>query len=366
MKALASAGAAALMAIAALPAGASAGTVDLAGGEMSFSPETGESNRVQLIQANGIVRLEDNSGSARMAPTAGCTQIGFNVAVQCPADAVKSIRVELRDGDDRLKVGIPKGGPPVTASGGDGMDRIQYTLVDARLSLSLDGVANDGPLGSTHRVQADFEWVEAGVRADTITGSNRADRLIGLNGKDKFSAGRGNDFVDSRDYGPCPFLGDSCEEPREVEDAETDTIDCGTGVDTVDGDAFDKFARSCEYVAKAGVLALSPKNDRFTAFRTGLVVRSGGGNDTLTGSSGGLSVDTLDGGSGRDDIDAGVGNDRITGGSGRDHLRGGPGNDRISARDGQSDNVNCGVGEDTVTADRSDKVSANCESVKRR
>jgi hypothetical protein len=47
-------------------------------------------------------------------------------------------------------------------------------------------------------------------------------------------------------------------------------------------------------------------------------------------------------------------------------IRGSSGNDRISARDRARDNVNCGSGRDRVTADRIDKVAANCERVSRR
>jgi hypothetical protein len=36
-----------------------------------------------------------------------------------------------------------------------------------------------------------------------------------------------------------------------------------------------------------------------------------------------------------------------------------------STRDGRTDRVNCGRGEDTVKADDDDKVADNCEHVKR-
>lgn len=59
------------------------------------------------------------------------------------------------------------------------------------------------------------------------------------------------------------------------------------------------------------------------------------------------------------------GNDRIFGGPGRDRIFGGAGNDVIDVRGGGFDVVGCGAGVDTVLADRSDYVGADCEHVKR-
>ncbi|MCA1587134.1 MAG: hypothetical protein LC744_00150 [Chloroflexi bacterium] len=71
------------------------------------------------------------------------------------------------------------------------------------------------------------------------------------------------------------------------------------------------------------------------------------------------------GGSGNDRINGGSGNDRLFGGANIDNFSGGSGNDVISARDGRRDTVNCGTGRDRVTADRRDRVSRNCERVRR-
>jgi hypothetical protein len=90
---------------------------------------------------------------------------------------------------------------------------------------------------------------------------------------------------------------------------------------------------------------------------------SGGtGTDLLVGSSG---DDRINGDAGDDKINAGNGNDTITPGAGKDRVNGNGGDDTISARDGARDAIDCGAGRDKVTADRSDAVNANCESVKR-
>src|SRR2546423_1053001 len=70
-------------------------------------------------------------------------------------------------------------------------------------------------------------------------------------------------------------------------------------------------------------------------------------------------------GAGGNNGDNGDSNDKLVGGSGRDILSGGRGRDRINSRDGKTDRVSCGRGNDTVKADRKDKVAHNCEHVKR-
>jgi hypothetical protein len=86
--------------------------------------------------------------------------------------------------------------------------------------------------------------------------------------------------------------------------------------------------------------------------------------------------DTLDGGAGSDRVEGGIGHDVITGGPGRDTLFGEGdgnycgiyeckvpfGNDTINARDGEADQVDCGIGTDTAIVDALDTV-ASCEKV---
>lgn len=86
-----------------------------------------------------------------------------------------------------------------------------------------------------------------------------------------------------------------------------------------------------------------------------------GGNDRLCG---GRGDDYLHGGSGRDILQGGEHDDRLVGGTGSDVLNAGPGSDSVNARDGESDRVSCGSGNDSARVDRSDTVVA-CERVAR-
>jgi lysophospholipase L1-like esterase len=84
--------------------------------------------------------------------------------------------------------------------------------------------------------------------------------------------------------------------------------------------------------------------------------------DLLLGRAGN---DVIRGLAGRDRLFGRGGNDALRGGPGRDRLIGGPGNDVLWSRDGRRDFVLCGTGRDRVLADRLDRLSESCESVRR-
>jgi hypothetical protein len=91
-------------------------------------------------------------------------------------------------------------------------------------------------------------------------------------------------------------------------------------------------------------------------------LRGDGGKDRVSGGSG---DDRIWGGSRRDRLRGGGGNDRIDGGPGRNRIWGGPGRDVVDAVNGKRDRIKCGKGEDSVRADRKDRVSGSCEIVRR-
>jgi Ca2+-binding RTX toxin-like protein len=81
------------------------------------------------------------------------------------------------------------------------------------------------------------------------------------------------------------------------------------------------------------------------------------GRDSLRGHKG---FDDADGGERSDTIKTFGGADDVAGGSGKDVIEAGSGNDTIHANDGFVDRIDCGKGDDTVTADLTDKIAANC------
>ena len=101
-----------------------------------------------------------------------------------------------------------------------------------------------------------------------------------------------------------------------------------------------------------------------------------GGNDVITASAsrdhvnGGAGDDLIFGEGGVDTPAGGIGADRIIGGDDKDFIVGGGNADTIDSASDETlspvaDEVDCGGGVDTVTADAVDIVAANCERVTR-
>jgi hypothetical protein len=93
------------------------------------------------------------------------------------------------------------------------------------------------------------------------------------------------------------------------------------------------------------------------------IIKALKGGDYIDGRKG---DDDLWGNRGWDEVRGRPGDDSLVGGPAEDRLYGGAGSDTIDSRDyAWIDEVYCSSGEDSVYADRIDKVSADCEFVKR-
>src|ERR671925_4817 len=96
---------------------------------------------------------------------------------------------------------------------------------------------------------------------------------------------------------------------------------------------------------------------------SGAVISGTAGADRLRGTA---FDDELYGFAGNDTLDGRAGNDLLHGGLGRDRLLGSVGSDWFAASgDGRVDTVRCGSGLDVVNAERSDRVSPDCDVVSR-
>lgn len=122
------------------------------------------------------------------------------------------------DSIDEEYSGANSGGGADTVSGGAGRDQVLYHFRTSRLSVSLDGRANDGERGERDNVRPDVEnVVGAGGAPNVLTGSSRAnelrggksvdrisggggaDRLFAFGGRDRLSGGSGNDRLYAND-----------------------------------------------------------------------------------------------------------------------------------------------------------------------
>jgi Ca2+-binding RTX toxin-like protein len=254
---------------------------------------------------------------------------------------------------------------PATFNGGGGNDKLQDFSPAPR---TLDGgEGNDVMFGSDGN--------------DTLRGGNGNDEVDGEGGSDNVSGGAGDDKL----------FGDHFKAPG------ADVIDGGPGFDRVIDDypagegavtvTLDNVAndgRAGENDNLIGVESIEgPQgtyvgSDAAETFVVGAAgqassVSGGGGNDTITTQNG---PDAVDGGPGDDRIVSGFDNDTVTGGPGRDSIFSDStgsfcgifsctvpfGNDTINARDGEADQIDCGIGADRAVVDTID-THANCETV---
>jgi Ca2+-binding RTX toxin-like protein len=162
--------------------------------------------------------------------------------------------LEGGEGSDRINGGpgrdIVRGGPgdrdevvggsgPDIISGLDGEnDTVSYQGAPTPVSVTFDGVADDGAAGEGDNVLIDVEHAFGGRAGDTLTGNVKRNDLGGLEGPDRldgkenfdrYSGGTGNDIITARD-------------------GLRETIACGDGADTLISDLVDPRPADCEAI----------------------------------------------------------------------------------------------------------------------
>jgi Ca2+-binding RTX toxin-like protein len=388
----------------AAPAGAADVNPDQAFfGSMSYLDNDSANNAVTVSAVNDKLHFVD---SVVMTTTGACTQPADKHIVDCPAAGETGLQVNLGGGNDNFNassvngltywvVGEAGGDSIATAdlvdflTGGPGDDFLYAydgndTLTDGQVvflgstspgsgtdemygmegndTFDMDvyatgGAGNDKHDGGNGIDTADYADRTAAITADltaqtggqagetdkliaieSVIGGSAGDTLRGAGTNDRLNGGPGDDVLDGR--------------------GGADTLIGGTGVDTV------------SYAAVAGPVTVSldgtagdgaaNENDNVGADVERLEGTAAG--DGLTG---GAIANTIWGLAGADTIEGGDGGDTLDGGAGADAISAGPGNDTVLARDGEKDSIACGTGEDSVTADASDDVFGDCETVSR-
>ena len=147
-------------------------------------------------------------------------------------------------GDDTLDGGAG----PDTLDGGDGRDRVSYASSGVGVTVTLDGVANDGAPGENDNLVS-IEDVSGSALADLLGGSLVSESIFGGAGNDRIAGGLQPDTLDG---GP----GDDA---IQAFDRSVDNVNCGEGgADAAIVDANDVLA-GCEIVQKGKVLVLSSR-----------------------------------------------------------------------------------------------------------
>jgi hypothetical protein len=149
-------------------------------------------------------------------------------------------------GDDSLRGNLGRD----AMRGGDGFDAAYYLDRPAGqpVTISLDGIANDGAAGESDNVHGDVEQLQGGAGGDVLIGNDQAntllgeggnDQLTGAGGVDTFRAGAGADTVGARD-------------------GLAENVNCGDAADGATVDLVDVLS-NCEQVDASG--ALQPDAD---------------------------------------------------------------------------------------------------------
>ena len=123
-------------------------------------------------------------------------------------------------------------GADVISCGG-GVDLVQYQGRGSALTVTLDGVRNDGASAENDKIVNDCENVESGSGSDTITGSVYANKLLGRDGNDTLKGGNGDDRLYGGN-GTDKLFGEAGDDNLYGE-AGNDIIDGGSGQDAIYG-----------------------------------------------------------------------------------------------------------------------------------
>ena len=273
------------------------------------------------------------------------------------------------EGDDSLVGGPPNPGGASARfgegsrmTGGPGADRFESNNVrdvvgyddrTAPLSLTLDGIANDGEAGEGDNILPGIDGVLGGRGDDRIIGGPGEESLFGDRGNDLVEGLGGDDQVEGGGGDDVVRGGDGSDDLLEA--SGRDELSGGRGIDSVllfddfDPVTFDRIVRDQSVTLDDAANDGGPgEGDNVGADIED--VSTGSGNDTLLGNG---AINFLSGA---------AGNDTITGGGGSDSLSGEEGDDTLNARDGFADRVDCGRGVDRAVVDQFDDV-AGCETV---
>ena len=279
-------------------------------------------------------------------------------------------------GDDELDGGMGSdllvGGPgaDILTGGedrdGNDKDTISYKYSPEGVTINLLTGSARGGDATGDTFETDIEDVQGSMHDDRLSGDNRANTLMGLegndelsgdNGDDTLSGGAGDDELDGGDGDDTLIGGPGADELTGGDDDDTASYAKSSAGVTVrlhalqamggdaEGDTFEDTVvypwtdmdEDDEPVEREAVLPDveflqgSDHDDILAGDHRANTIWGGRGNDKLYGGPDGdeFNVDNLYGGSGDDMIFGGVGDDTLDGGSGNDMLWGGPGKDVV-------------------------------------
>jgi hypothetical protein len=228
--------------------------VAVGGSNVGCEPTTGMPTSVNLAGGNDVLSFvfcRNATGSPeRLAPIVTAAGGDGNDVLQGNhfADVLNggagNDRLEGNGGDDGLFGGVGNddifggfGNDDFQGNAGadlidgqQGVDRLTYG-VQAPVTVTLDGVANDGVAGEGDNVRS-IEILEGGDGGDTLTGSAGNETITGGLGNDVITGGGGTDTLH----------GTGGDDLIDARDAVKDTVHCGFGQDQAILDLVDVVA----------------------------------------------------------------------------------------------------------------------------
>ena len=249
------------------------------------------------------------------------------------------------NGDDYFPAGTQQDPGADAVNGGAGRDEVDYSDEQAGVIVSADGVVGDGLPGENDTVGSDVEDIDGTNYDDTLTGNNSANSLYGYSGNDTLNGQGGDD--DMYGYDGTDVLNGG---------ADRDYLDGNGGADTVNGEDGDDEISAGD--GEADVLNGGNGSDTVDYFsgQATSVSLDGQANDGVAGEGDNAQVEN---------VNTGGGNDTVTGSSDRNIIDTGGGDDAINvAGDSAVDDVTCGSGFDSATVDAGDAYATTGEDTK--
>jgi hypothetical protein len=210
----------------------------------------GNGGNVDGSAVTALVSLEAHGGTGadRIAGTANADQLTGDAGDDTIGGGPGNDSIDAGPGNDEIDDGAGNdavtggtgddtwvAGPGADAfTPGDGADRVSYEGRTAPVTITLDGVADDGETGEGDNAGT-AESAIGGAGNDRIVGNDAGGYLYGRSGNDSITAGRGEDRVE----------GNEGDDTIDTRDGRFDSIDCGAGTDTLFADPGDSAA-NCE------------------------------------------------------------------------------------------------------------------------
>jgi hypothetical protein len=336
------------------------------------------SSLVGVVHDQGLtyVLADDDEGPSDIKVNRGKTDPG-----QQPFVLVENTKGAVEAGEceqvSSTQVGCIGEFDAVVVLGDGGNYKVSLSLHDIEgPALHGEGYGGEGnDTFTVARVNVDDQpdtYFEGGNGNDTIAGGFGPDEIHGEAGDDSV-AGGADDAADIVDGGPGfdeipdienDYAGGFVDDVSVTIDGRPNDGDPGEGDNVLGVEKLTVIANH------ATVIGDDAPNDFTVVAGNSSTIEGRGGNDRLVAQDGN---DSISGGDGDDYLEGGFGNDVLDGGAGVDQFVGdrterdviATGNDRILARDGNAEQVTCGIGSDSAQVDANDVVDATCESVDR-